>query len=154
MFSCWCLPTTDAGSIAKKKDFRGKHQMCDIALWKRWGLLVAAAFWRTFQRWTKRNSSSAVAQIPAEVQRVLWQWNVGSLQRKTVVKGAPGCLHTSRGQNTAHSGMATFFKAANGHKTLYHARRHDWSHVSIKIDMCYKQRRWREVMCWALLQIY
>lgn len=37
-----------------------------IGLWKRWGLLVAAAIWRTFQQQTKRNSSSAVAEIPAE----------------------------------------------------------------------------------------
>lgn len=122
--------------------------MCDIALWKRWGLLVAAAFWRTFQRRTKRN-------LPLRKSQRRCRESCGS-EMSAHYKGKPWskvrpAVYAPVGDGTPHIlAMATFFKAANEHKTLYHARRHDWSHVSIKNNMGYKQRRWTEVMRGAL----
>lgn len=50
---------------------------------------------------TERNSSSAVAEIPADVKRVPGQRDVGPLQRNTAVRGALNCLLTSRGHHVA-----------------------------------------------------
>lgn len=84
------------------KHFGGKRQKVGISLRKPVRTLGGSCLLKNlFWRRTERNSSSALAGIPADVKRVPGQRDVGSLQRNAAVRGALRCLLTSRGHHVA-----------------------------------------------------